>query len=132
MTGGPSAGPPLRLVSVDGRGRATLIVETLETPAYSVSAAARMSGLHPQTLRQYDRLGLVRPHRRNGRRQYSRADLGRLARIAELTGEGVTLVGIAHILRLESELAHWRSAARAVRRSPTPRARAALLRASAS
>lgn len=112
MTGTPSVAQPLRLVRVDRRGRATLIIETPDTPAYPVSDAARLTGLHPQTLRNYDRLGLVSPHRRNGRRRYSRRDLDRLRRIGELTGEGVNLAGIRHILRLEGELAR-----RAVTRS---------------
>lgn len=118
MTGGPTPAPPLRLVSVDRRGRATVIVETPETPAYRVSDAARLTGLHPQTLRHYDRLGLASPHRSNGRRRYSRVDLARLRRIAELTGEGVNLAGIRHILRLEAELARRPLPSALVRRGP--------------
>lgn len=75
------------------------------TPVYTISVAAQLTNLHPQTLRQYDRLGLVRPQRVNGRnRLYSDQDVQRLREIAELSAEGVSLVGIQRVLELEAEL----------------------------
>ena len=75
------------------------------TPVYTISVAAQLAELHPQTLRQYDRLGLVRPQRVNGRnRLYSARDVDRLREIAELSAEGVSLVGIQRVLELEAEL----------------------------
>lgn len=75
------------------------------TPVYTISVAAQLTSLHPQTLRQYDRLGLVSPQRINGRnRLYSAQDVARLREIAELSAEGVSLVGIQRVLELEAEL----------------------------
>jgi len=57
------------------------------TPVYAISIAAQLADMHPQTLRQYDRLGLVIPQRVNGRnRLYSGRDVARLREIAELSG----------------------------------------------
>ena len=79
------------------------------TPVYVISVAAQFAGMHPQTLRQYDRLGLVSPDRTGGRnRLYSLHDIARLREVARLTGEGVNLAGIARILQLESENARLR------------------------
>lgn len=75
------------------------------TPVYTISVAAQLTNLHPQTLRQYDRMGLVSPQRVNGRnRLYSAQDVARLREIAELSAEGVSLVGIQRVLELEAEL----------------------------
>lgn len=80
------------------------------TPVYTISVAAQLTSLHPQTLRQYDRLGLVRPQRVNGRnRLYSAQDVERLREIADLSAEGVSLVGIQRVLDLEAELDRVRS-----------------------
>jgi len=80
------------------------------TPVYVISVAAQIAGMHPQTLRQYDRLGLVSPDRTGGRnRLYSLHDIARLREVARLTGEGVNLAGIARILQLESENERLRS-----------------------
>lgn len=80
------------------------------TPVYTISVAAQLAELHPQTLRQYDRLGLVCPKRVNGRnRLYSSRDVERLREIAELSAEGVSLVGIQRVLELEAELERVRS-----------------------
>lgn len=80
------------------------------TPVYTISVAAQLSNLHPQTLRQYDRLGLVCPQRVNGRnRLYSAHDIDRLREIADLSAEGVSLVGIQRVLQLEAELERVRS-----------------------
>lgn len=76
-----------------------------ETPLYVISIAAQLSGLHPQTLRQYDRLGLVSPTRTGGQnRLYSQRDINRLRTVAALSAEGITLAGIIRILYLEEQL----------------------------
>ncbi|WP_019874217.1 heat shock protein transcriptional repressor HspR [Sporichthya polymorpha] len=78
--------------------------ETWEVGVYVISVAAQLSGLHPQTLRQYDRLGLVSPGRASGRgRRYSARDIERLREVARLSQEeGVNLAGIKRILDLEN------------------------------
>ncbi len=78
--------------------------------AYVISVAAELSGMHPQTLRQYDRLGLVTPLRTKGRgRRYTPADIDRLRRIQSLSQEeGVNLAGIRRIMALEEELRRLR------------------------
>jgi MerR family transcriptional regulator/heat shock protein HspR len=76
-----------------------------DTPVYVISVAANLAGLHPQTLRQYDRLGLVSPTRTGGRnRLYSMRDIAKLREIQRLAGDGVNLSGIIRILELEEEL----------------------------
>ncbi len=73
-----------------------------DEPVYLIGVAARMCGLHPQTLRLYERLGLIQPHRvGNSKRLYSEADIARLRRIQHLTQHlGVNLAGVEVILRL--------------------------------
>lgn len=74
---------------------------------YVISIASQLSGMHPQTLRQYDRLGLVSPGRASGRgRRYSLRDIASLRNIQRLVGEGVNLAGIARIIELESAVAN--------------------------
>jgi MerR family transcriptional regulator/heat shock protein HspR len=74
-------------------------------PLYAISVAAQLAGLHPQTLRQYDRVGLVSPERAGGRnRLYSMRDIVRLREVAELSAEGVSLAGIQRVLELEEEV----------------------------
>ena len=76
-----------------------------ETPLYVISIAAQLSGMHPQTLRQYDRMGLVSPGRTEGQnRLYSQRDINRLRTVAKLSAEGITLAGIERILQLEEQL----------------------------
>jgi MerR family transcriptional regulator, heat shock protein HspR len=77
-----------------------------DTPVYVISVAAQLSGLHPQTLRGYDRLGLVSPGRAAGRgRRYSMRDILLLREVQRLSQEqGVNLSGIKRILELENEL----------------------------
>ncbi len=78
-----------------------------ELPVYIISVAAELSGLHPQTLRQYDRLGLVSPGRTGGRnRLYSSRDIARLRDVQRLASEGMNLAGIQRVLVLEAELEH--------------------------
>jgi MerR family transcriptional regulator, heat shock protein HspR len=77
-----------------------------DTPVYVISVAAQLTGLHPQTLRQYDRMGLVSPDRAGGRnRLYSTRDIARLREVQRLTDSGVNLTGIVRILELEEALA---------------------------
>jgi MerR family transcriptional regulator/heat shock protein HspR len=72
---------------------------------YVISVAAELAGMHPQTLRIYERRGLIEPSRTpGGSRRYSPADIDRLQQIQELTNEGVSLVGVVHILQLQDEL----------------------------
>ena len=76
-----------------------------DTPVYAISVAAQLSGMHPQTLRQYDRLGLVSPGRSTGRnRLYSLRDIARLREVQQLSAEGVNLAGIQRILDLQRQL----------------------------
>ncbi len=74
-------------------------------PVFAISIAAELSGLHPQTLRQYDKLGIVSPSRQGGsRRLYSRIDIAKLKYVAQLTAEGVNLEGVKRILLLENHI----------------------------
>ncbi len=76
---------------------------------YVISVAAELAGVHPQTLRIYERKGLVRPARTDGgSRRYSEADIERLQRIQELTNEGLNLAGVLRVLELEHEIAALR------------------------
>jgi MerR family transcriptional regulator/heat shock protein HspR len=78
-----------------------------EQAVYVISVAAELSGLHPQTLRQYDRMGLVSPGRATGRgRRYSLRDIASLRNIQRLVGDGINLAGIKRIMDLESAVAH--------------------------
>jgi len=73
-----------------------------ETPVYVISVAAELTGMHPQTLRTYDRLGLVRPGRTGGGgRRYSWRDVELLRQVAQLTAEGLGLEGVKRVLELE-------------------------------
>ena len=74
---------------------------------YVISVASQLSGLHPQTLRQYDRLGLVSPNRTVGKnRRYSLLDIVKLRNVQRLVGEGINLAGIARIIQLEEAVAN--------------------------
>lgn len=71
---------------------------------YVISVAAELAGMHPQTLRIYERKGLLEPSRTaGGSRRYSDADIARLQRIAELATEGMNLSGIRRVMELEAE-----------------------------
>lgn len=77
----------------------------IETPLFAIAVAAELSGMHPQTLRQYDKLGLVSPRRTAGQsRRYSMRDVAQLREIARLSAEGLNLEGIRRILDLENEV----------------------------
>jgi MerR family transcriptional regulator/heat shock protein HspR len=81
-------------------------VEHNDRALYIISVAAELAGVHPQTLRIYERKGLIEPARTQGRsRRYSEKDIALLRRIQELTNEGVSLVGVRKIIDLESDLA---------------------------
>jgi len=72
---------------------------------YVISVAAELAGMHPQTLRIYERRGLVDPARTTGgNRRYSEADIALLLRIARLTEEGLNLAGVKRVLALEAEV----------------------------
>jgi len=75
-----------------------------------ISVAAELTGLHPQTLRQYDRIGLVSPGRTGGGgRRYSLRDIELLREVAELTATGIGLEGVRRILELENQVAALRA-----------------------
>lgn len=80
---------------------------TDDTPVFVISVAAQLSGMHPQTLRQYDRLGLVSPGRASGRgRRYSARNVAQLLAVQRLSqDDGVNLAGIKRILELEDHIA---------------------------
>jgi MerR family transcriptional regulator/heat shock protein HspR len=76
---------------------------------YVISVAAALAGVHPQTLRIYERRGLVNPGRTTGgNRRYTDADIARLRRIAQLATEGLNLEGIRMVMQLEDEVVELR------------------------
>jgi MerR family transcriptional regulator/heat shock protein HspR len=76
---------------------------------YVISVFAELAGVHPQTLRNYERSGLLSPQRTSGgSRRFSDADLAAIRRIQDLTNEGVNLEGVKRIMQLEHELAEAR------------------------
>ena len=75
------------------------------SPLFAIAIAAELSGMHPQTLRQYDRLGMVSPRRTAGQsRRYTMRDVVQLREIARLSAEGLNLEGIRRILDLENQV----------------------------
>lgn len=79
-------------------------------PVYVISVAAELAGVHPQTLRIYERKGLLEPERtQGGSRRYSDADISLLLRIQELTNEGLNLMGVKRVLELEAQVAALRA-----------------------
>jgi MerR family transcriptional regulator, heat shock protein HspR len=111
-----------------------------DAPVFVISVAAELTGMHPQTLRTYDRMGLVRPGRAvGGGRRYSLRDIALLRTVADLTSAGIGIEGVRRILELESQLAalHARVAeleaelvetARAMPNLPVVRSRGAVTR----
>jgi MerR family transcriptional regulator, heat shock protein HspR len=76
-----------------------------ERPVYVISVFAELAGVHPQTLRNYEKSGLLRPRRTSGgSRRFSDEDLAALRRIQQLTAEGVNLEGVRRLMALEGEL----------------------------
>ncbi len=81
-----------------------------ERAVYVISVAAELGGVHPQTLRVYERRGLLDPSRtQGGSRRFSERDLARLRRIQELTMLGLNLEGVRRVLALEAEVARLRA-----------------------
>lgn len=77
---------------------------------YVISVAAELAGVHPQTLRIYERKGLLDPARTGGgSRRYSDEDIGLLLRIQELTNDGLNLAGVSRVLALEAEVVRLRA-----------------------
>src|SRR6476659_1938370 len=84
-----------------------------DDPIFPIASAADLAGMHPQTLRQYDRLGLVVPRRTSGRsRRYSLREVAQLREVQRLSGEGVSLEGIRRVLELENEVVALRGRVR--------------------
>jgi len=78
-----------------------------ELALYVISVAAQLTGLHPQTLRQYDRMGIVSPSRAQGRgRRYSLRDIALLRNVSRMVSEGINLAGIKRIIELESAMSN--------------------------
>ena len=87
---------------------------------YVISIAAELAGVHPQTLRIYERKGLLRPARTaGGSRRYSQADVDILIRIQELTNEGLNLAGVQRVLSLEAEVNRLQSEVDQIRSAAT-------------
>lgn len=90
---------------------------TEDRAIYIISVAAELAGVHPQTLRVYERKGLVQPSRTSGNtRRYSERDIERLRRIQDLTNQGINLAGVERIIELENELERTRARSEALRR----------------
>jgi MerR family transcriptional regulator, heat shock protein HspR len=87
-----------------------------DAPIFAIGVAAHLAGMHPQTLRGYDKLGLVQPQRARGRgRRYSLRDVQRLRLIQHLSQtEGINLTGIQRILDMEAEIERLRAAVQRV------------------
>ena len=89
-----------------------------DAPVYAIAVAAELSGMHPQTLRQYDRIGLVVPGRtRGGSRRYSPRDIVQLREVARLSADGMSLPAIARLLDLEDEVRALRHRVRELERT---------------
>ncbi|GAA3293693.1 heat shock protein transcriptional repressor HspR [Arthrobacter citreus] len=82
----------------------------VNAPIFVISVAAELADMHPQTLRQYDRLGIVSPSRAPGRsRRYSQHDIEMLREVQRLSQEGVSLEGIKRIMQLENQVSGLRA-----------------------
>ena len=88
------------------------------TPIFAIAAAAELAEMHPQTLRQYDRIGLVSPQRTSGNtRRYSLHDIEQLREVARLSAEGLSLEGIRRVLQLENQVSALQSRVRELERA---------------
>jgi MerR family transcriptional regulator, heat shock protein HspR len=95
----------------------------LDKGLFSISVAAELTGLHPQTLRIYEREGLLEPVRSpGGTRRYSQNDIIRLHEICALTGEGLNMAGIRRVLQLQEETRQLQAEIERLKRS-SPRER---------
>ena len=93
--------------AADSQNNSENTVPSDDAGVYVISVAAEISGMHPQTLRQYDKLGLVSPSRTEGRnRRYSLRDIALLRAVQKLVGEGINHAGIKRIIELESAMAN--------------------------
>ena len=93
--------------AADSQNNSENTVPADDAGVYVISVAAEISGMHPQTLRQYDKLGLVSPSRTEGRnRRYSLRDIALLRAVQKLVGEGINHAGIKRIIELESAMAN--------------------------
>jgi MerR family transcriptional regulator/heat shock protein HspR len=91
---------------VKARAHVTFDVSNPDAPVFVISVAAELTGMHPQTLRGYDRLGIVSPGRSGGGgRRYSLRDIETLRVVAELTASGIGIEGVRRILALEDQIA---------------------------
>jgi MerR family transcriptional regulator/heat shock protein HspR len=89
---------------------------------FSISVAAELTGLHPQTLRIYEREGLLAPARSpGGTRRYSSRDISRLREICALTADGLNLAGIRRVLQMQEETRRLRAEVAALRELTAPR-----------
>jgi MerR family transcriptional regulator/heat shock protein HspR len=80
-------------------------VDNEDAPVFVISVAAEFTGMHPQTLRSYDRMGLVSPGRTaGGGRRYSLRDIAMLRSVADLTSAGIGIEGVRRILQLENQV----------------------------
>ena len=94
-------------MSNDSQSNSQSSIPDDDAGVYVISVAAEISGMHPQTLRQYDKLGLVSPSRTEGRnRRYSLRDIALLRAVQKLVGEGINHAGIKRIIELESAMAN--------------------------
>lgn len=83
---------------------------------FSIGVAAERTGMHPQTLREYERKGLIRPHRTpGGARRYRDQELHRLRRIQQLTEMGLSLTGVEYVMRMEDRIADLEAEVRQLR-----------------
>ena len=87
-----------------------MIMRSQHHAVYVISVAAELAGMHPQTLRIYERRGLVQPARtQGGNRRYSDVDIDRLRKISELAADGMNLEGIRRVMQLEAEVDRLRA-----------------------
>jgi MerR family transcriptional regulator/heat shock protein HspR len=97
---------PTRSTRPTSRTHITVDLSDQDAPIFVISVAAELSGMHPQTLRSYDRMGLVSPGRApGGGRRYSQRDVELLRAVAELTASGIGIEGVRRILELEHQVA---------------------------
>ena len=88
------------------------------TPIFAIAAAAELAEMHPQTRRQYDRIGLVSPQRTSGNtRRYSLHDVEQLREVSKLSAEGLSLEGIRRVLHLEDEVRELQGRVRELERA---------------
>jgi MerR family transcriptional regulator/heat shock protein HspR len=93
-----------------------MATEQQERALYIISVAAELAGVHAQTLRIYERKGLIEPQRtQGGSRRYSDRDIALLRRIQDLTNEGVSLAGVSKVLELEDDLERAEARIRALK-----------------